>query len=726
MNLSSVTDNPPRSGAISLSGTVKEVLMHVPETGFSLLRVSLTEEKTITVRGITPSVATGEWLNAVGAWRETSYGPTFYAQELRLSRPSTPNAIVLFLASTVKGFGPARGRRLVDEFGDRLAEMLEHNPEQLDGIKGLTPAMRRDIVSAWNTKPKSREVELFLLEHDIPASHAVRLSKAYGEAAISVVRSDPYRLVRDIRGIGFQKADAIARKIGMALDSPERIRAGIRYTLEQAAQEGHCAVTRDSLITNAAKLLQLPVPLIGPGVTAAANANDVTLEVIGDDTYVYLPLLHRAEALLANEINRLLVGSCPWGTLDIAHTISVVEQEIGMQLSPSQRHAVEIALQSKVMVITGGPGVGKSSLMRCLLHIFEKANLVVGLCAPTGRAAKRLSETTGRSARTIHRLLEFDPRTRRFTRDQERPLDVDVLIVDEPSMVGIRLMRALLAALPDRAAVVFAGDPDQLPSIEPGAVLSEFLASRRVPRARLTEIFRQAAESEIILAAHAINEGLIPGEGPRGDFEWRVIEDPADIEREVIELVSKELPSQFGFDPLRDIAVVVPMHNGRLGTKSLNRRLQEVLQEPNKPFVSRNDWQYVVGDKVLQLSNDYLRDVMNGDSGHVVRVEPSEGRVHVDFDGRIVTYSRADLADLAPGHVQTGHKSQGSEYPCVVIPIAMEQFVLLDRRLLYTAVTRGRRRVVIVGQRRALRAAIENQRALRRVTHLARRIDATI
>jgi exodeoxyribonuclease V alpha subunit len=583
------------------------------------------------------------------------------------------------------------------------------------------------VTDAWAEQKAIREIMVFLQSHGVGTARAVRIYKTYGEEAILKVTENPYRLALDIHGIGFKSADAIAERLGIERDSLVRARAGVRHALQEIATDGHCAWPRDALTDAAAELLEIPLPVVEKAIQAEIAEENLVREEIDGKECLFLSPLFRAEIGAAASLVRLMRGPLPWKVIDTAKAVQWVETKTCLSLSESQRSAVERALSVKVIVITGGPGVGKTTLVNSILTILHAKSLCITLCAPTGRAAKRLSETTGMEARTIHRLLEFDPQTFGFKRGKENPLETDLLVVDESSMVDIVLANRLLAAVPDHAALIIVGDVDQLPSVGPGAVLADIIASDIVPTVRLTEIFRQAAASQIIVNAHRINRGELPlssGGTELTDFYSITAETPEEIHRKLMQVVTERIPKRFGLHPVNEIQVLSPMNRGGLGVRSLNVELQQLLNPASEPRVTRFGTTFAPGDKVIQTENNYTREVFNGDIGCITEVNPDDGLLRVDFDGRIVEYEFGELDELSLAYATSIHKSQGSEYPAVVIPLAMQHYLLLERNLLYTAVTRGKKLVIIIGQVKALAMAVKNHRSMKRVTKLAQRIAA--
>jgi exodeoxyribonuclease V alpha subunit len=561
---------------------------------------------------------------------------------------------------------------------------------------------------------------LFLHSNGVGTSRAVRIYKTYGVDAVRLISENPYRLARDIRGIGFRTADQIATKLGIEKTAMIRVRAGVSFALAEAMDDGHCGLPEGELVPLTQKLLEVPEDLITTALALEIQEGTVIADDLDGCRCVFLAGLYRAERDIAERLRALAVGDPPWPQINADKAIPWVEGGTKMTLAESQKEAIRVALGAKVLVITGGPGVGKTTLVNSLLKILLAKTVGIELCAPTGRAAKRLSESTGRDARTIHRLLETDPRTGSFRRNEENALDCDLLVVDETSMVDVPLMRALLRALPNRAALLLVGDVDQLPSVGPGQVLADVIASGAMPVVRLTEVFRQAAESRIIVNAHRINQGLMPSVTPieGGDFYFVDAADAEEGIQKLLAIVQERIPKRFGFDPIGGIQVLCPMNRGGLGARSLNIELQNALNPPGEIRVERFGWTFCPGDKVMQVENDYDKDVYNGDLGMVSRIDMEESEVSVEFDGREVIYGFGDLDELVLAYATTIHKSQGSEYPAVVIPLSTQHYPMLQRNLVYTGVTRGKRLVVLVGQRRALAIAVKGARARRRWSKL--------
>ncbi|AQS89056.1 recombinase RecD [Neoasaia chiangmaiensis] len=707
----------------ALAGLVERVTFHNAENGFCVLRVKVRGQRDLaTVVGHAAMISAGEFVQMSGRWfNDHTHGLQFKAEFLKASPPTTVEGIERYLGSgMIRGIGPVYAKKLVKAFGEAVFDLIEQEPGRLREVMGIGPKRAGRIVAGWADQKVIREIMLFLHSNGVGTSRAVRIFKTYGQDAVKLISENPYRLAKDIRGIGFKTADQIARKMGIAPDAMIRVRAGISYALGEAMDEGHCGLPVGELLTSTAELLEVATPLIETALALELEAGDVVADSVGETDCIFLAGLYRAEQSIAERLRACAVGRPPWPEIDADKAMTWVERKTGLALAPSQQEAVRLALRSKVLVITGGPGVGKTTLVNAILKIVTAKGTDVQLCAPTGRAAKRLSESTGLEGKTIHRLLETDPATGSFKRDDTNPLICDLLVVDEASMVDVLLMRSLLRALPDSAALLIVGDVDQLPSVGPGQVLADIIGSNAVPVVRLTEVFRQAAQSRIITNAHRINEGRMPElsaeEG--SDFYFVEAADPEIGLRKLLALVKDRIPARFGLDPVRDVQVLCPMNRGGLGARSLNIELQQALNPPGEVKVERFGWTYGPGDKVMQIANDYDRDVFNGDLGVIDRIDVEEGELTVLFDGREVVYGFGELDELVLAYATTIHKSQGSEYPAVVIPLVTQHYAMLARNLLYTGVTRGRKLVVLVGQKKALAIAVRNQGGRRRWSKL--------
>lgn len=697
-----------------LAGPVERVTFHNAENGFCVLRVKARGHRDlVTVVGHAANISAGEWLTASGVWlNDRQHGLQFKAGFLKTSAPTTVEGIEKYLASgMIRGIGPVYAKKMVAAFGESVFDIIEASPDRLREVPGIGPVRAARIIKAWADQKVVREIMVFLHAHGVGTSRAVRIFKTYGVDAVQVMSENPYRLARDIRGIGFKTADAIAMRLGIEPTAMIRVRAGISYALSEAMDDGHCGLPTEQLLTLAVELLGVPAELVTTALELELAEGTVIADKVGETACVFLAGLYSAERGIAERLLTLRQGILPWEWIDPDKALPWAEQRVGLSLAESQRQAVALALVSKVLVITGGPGVGKTTIINTILRILGAKGLKILLAAPTGRAAKRMSETTGLEARTIHRLLETDPKVGGFKRGLEHPFDCDLLVIDEASMVDVPLMHALLKAVPPEAALLVVGDVDQLPSVGPGQVLSDMISSAALPTVRLTEIFRQAAASRIIVSAHRINSGQMPElSRPEGesDFYFVPAADPELAVERIVDLVKTRIPQRFGLDSIRDIQVLCPMNRGGVGARSLNIELQAALNPSGERKVERFGWTFAPGDKVMQIENDYEKEVYNGDVGFVTDVDPDQGELTASFDGRAVVYAFGELDTLVPAFAATIHKSQGSEYPAVVIPVMTQHYTMLQRNLLYTGVTRGKRLVVLVGQPRAIAIAVKN------------------
>jgi exodeoxyribonuclease V alpha subunit len=707
-----------------LAGIVERVTFHNAENGFCVLRVKARGVRDlVTVVGHAAAISAGEWITATGEWfNDRTHGQQFKARFLKTTPPTTTEGIEKYLSSgMIRGIGPVYAKKMVRVFGDKVFDIIEANPERLKEIDGIGPVRARRITDAWAEQKVVREIMVFLHSNGVGTARAVRIYKTYGADAIQVMTENPYRLARDIRGIGFRTADAIAMKLSIEKTAMMRIRAGVSYALTEAMDEGHCGLPTEELAPLAAELLEVPKELIQTALELELAEGSVIADRVGETPCIFLAGLYRAEQLIAERLRQLATGKLPWPFIDPVKALPWIEQKTGLSLAESQVAAIRLALMAKVLVITGGPGVGKTTIVNSILRILAAKGVNLLLCAPTGRAAKRMTEATGFEAKTIHRLLEVDPKAGGFKRNAEHPLDCDLLVIDETSMVDVMLMQALLKAIPNNAALLIVGDIDQLPSVGAGQVLADIIQSGAVPVVRLTKVFRQAATSKIITAAHRINKGLMPDLArPEGESDFYFVNaaEPEAAVPLIVDLVKTRIPQRFGFDPVKDIQVLCPMNRGGVGARSLNIELQAALNPAGDRKVERFGWTFAPGDKVMQIENDYDKDVYNGDVGYIEDVDADTGELTATFDGRIVTYGFGELDTLVPAYAATIHKSQGSEYPAVVIPVMTQHYAMLQRNLIYTGVTRGKKLVVLVGQPKAVAIAVKNVSGRRRWTKL--------
>ena len=707
-----------------LAGLVERVTFHNPESGFCVLRTKARGHRDlVTVVGHAAMVGAGEWITASGEWiNDRTHGHQFKARFVRTSTPSSVEGIEKYLGSgMIRGIGPVYAGKLVRAFGEKVFDIIEAEPERLREVTGIGPMRAGRITDAWAEQKAVREIMVFLHGHGVGTARAVRIFKTYGADAVEVMTENPYRLARDIRGIGFKTADAIAMKLGIEKTATIRVRAGISYALTEAMDEGHCGLPADELGPLASRLLEVSDDLIRTALDLELAEGTVVADTVEDTPCIFLGGLYRAEQAIAERLSSIAAGRLPWPGIDAEKALPWVGRKTGLTLAAGQADAVRLALNSKVTVVTGGPGVGKTTIVNAILSILSAKGVELLLCAPTGRAAKRMSEATGLEAKTVHRLLEVDPRHGGFRRDADNPLACSLLVIDETSMVDVMLMRSLLTAVPDEAALLIVGDVDQLPSVGPGQVLADVIASGAFPVVRLTEVFRQAARSRIVTTAHGINLGAIPDlSRPEGesDFYFVPADGPETAAARIVELVKTRIPKRFGLDPVRDIQVLCPMNRGGAGARSLNIELQSALNPAGERKVERFGWTFAPGDMVMQIENDYDKEVYNGDIGHVVDVDPETGELTAHFEGSDHVYGFGELDTLVPAYAATVHKSQGSEYPAVIVPVLTQHYAMLRRNLLYTGVTRGKRLVVLVGQKKAVAIAVRNVSGRRRWSKL--------
>lgn len=718
----------------ALTGSVERVTFHNEESGFAVIQVKVRGKRDlVTVVGSAMAITPGEYVDCLGEWvSDRQYGLQFKATTLRMVMPSTEAGMEKYLGSgLVKGIGPHFAKKLVEAFGLKVFEVIESDPDRLLTLAGIGKYRRDKVIKSWADQKTIRAIVVFLQSYGVGTARAVRIYKTYGTHSIEKVRENPYRLALDIRGIGFKTADALAERLGIPRDSFMRAQAGVRHVLHELCEFGHCAAVIEHLKEKAIALLEIPEEIIIQAIESETAAGHLIKEEIDEQPCVFLAHFHKAEVSVVANINRLLVDVAEWMQgIQIEKAIPWVESQTGLSLSKTQCIALRVALKNKVVIITGGPGVGKTTLVNSILKIVRMKTRNILLCAPTGRAAKRLSESTGLEAKTVHRLLEFDPQAYGFRRNESLPLEADLVVVDEMSMVDLPMMSHLLKAIPDTCALMLVGDVDQLPSVGPGAVLANLIESDTLPTVRLTEIFRQAAQSQIVVNAHKINQGKMPDykqhTEEKTDFYFIEGDTPDNIHAKLMQVVINRVPKRFGFDPVRHIQVLVPMNRGSLGVRALNIDLQKSLNPNYASGINRYGWTFSVGDKVIQTVNNYEKEVFNGDIGFItqlnVGVQDDEDTVMIQFDTREVIYEVDELDEVSLAYATTIHKAQGSEYPVVIIPIAMQHFTLLERNLLYTAVTRGKSLVIIIGQLNALGMAVKTVRSTERLTNLVSRL----
>ena len=709
-----------------LEGTIENVIFSGGPEDYSVVRLR-TSGAPVTAVGSLASPVTGEKLKLKGRWtNHPRFGRQFAIQEYEAYPPSTKEGIERYLSSgLVPGIGSKMASRIVTAFGDETLEILDHNPERLAEVEGLGKKRIEAIGSAWGRQRGIRRVMVFLQSHGAGTAMAAKIYKRYGDHAVAVVQENPYRLSIDVTGIGFLTADRIARSVGIEPDSPSRAEAGVLHALNESAAEGNVCYPRIRLIQRCQKLLQIDREIIAEAVDSLSAAGHIVADESPSQSEprLYLPAFYRAEVGIATMLSDLKNQPAARPLVEMADAMNLVKRDMEITLADKQLEALRAACESKVMIITGGPGTGKTTIIRSLLVILNRSGAKVMLAAPTGRAAKRMQEATGKEAKTIHRLLQFDPKGGSFQRNSDSPLECEWLILDEASMIDTILMYHLLKALPNRCSLVLVGDSDQLPSVGPGRVLQDIIQSGSVPVVELNEIFRQDEAGQIVINAHRINLGLMPQqrEDKEGDFYFIQREDPDEAARLILRLCRDRIPGRFHLDPITDIQVLSPMHRGPSGVTNLNRMLQNALN-PGGSVLIHGDQHLKRGDKIMQIRNNYEKEVYNGDIGRIEMVEVEAGSITVGFDDRHVRYEGSELDELALAYAVSVHKAQGSEFPAVVVPVLMQHYPLLQRNLIYTAVTRGKQLVVIVGTHKALALALKKTETGDRYTGLRRRL----
>lgn len=706
-----------------ISGEVENILHYQEDTGFTVFGLKAGPHRS-TVTGITARLQEGEGARCFGRWSHSKWGRQFKAERVEITEPEGRVALQKYLISgAIPGIGKHFAELLMGHFGEGLLDILEAEPDRLKELPGIGPKRLTNLQQNLQHLRDERKTMVFLLSHGLGPGRAARIAAKYKGQTETVLRENPYRMSTEIEGIGFKLADDLAMKLGIAATAPARLEAGLVYTLEQAELEGHSYLPRPNLIQDAKKLLHVPEELLEQAVTGLTQKQAVRLRNWhGKVDCLYRPETEWAERRVSERLMELRQGALPWAGL----LPPSLPELPGINLSDKQRAAVQVMLQNKVAVLQGGPGVGKTTITRSMLQAVQHAGIRVALCAPTGKAAKRLGEATGVGASTIHRLLEVDPRSAGFKHHEKNPLPMDLVIVDEASMVDIQLMAALLRAVGDGAGLWIIGDPEQIPSVGPGAVLQDIIRSGRIPVAALDEIFRQSEASRIIVNAHRIIHGELPEKPESGrdsDFYFFGAEDNETLPAKVEDLVLQKIPQKFGFDPLQDIQVLTHLRKGPLGSEEVSQALQARLLPHQRPTLTSFGRKIGLGDRVLQRANNYQKEVFNGESGRVVQVSEKDRILTVDFDGRQIEYHISELSELSLAYALTIHKSQGSEYPVVVLPLSTSYHIMLERHLLYTGVTRGRKLVVLVGQLKALATAVRTQRSSRRKTALAERLQ---
>ncbi len=723
---------------MELKGQIERITYTSEETGFTIAKVKVDGRRDlITVVGKLVGPVVGEIIKMKGEWtNHPRYGEQFNIAHYKTQIPASVHGIGKYLGSgLIKGIGPVMAERIVEKFGDDTLEVIENQVQRLTEVEGIGKKRIGMIKKGWAEQKEIREVMIFLQSHGVSSGYATKIFKQYGSKSIQVVKQNPYTLATDVFGIGFIVADGIAEKLGFSKDSELRAEAGVLYVLNRMAEEGHVYYPYEPLLQKCREILQVEREVVAKAFANIVLDKEVVIEDLNQDIEefrenykaAYLARFHVAETGSGSRLKTLIRAPKAIREIDTDKAVQWVQEQLDITLAARQVQAVRSAVEDKVLVITGGPGTGKTTIINAVLKIFARLGVNIMLAAPTGRAAKRMSEATGREAKTIHRMLEFSMQKGGFQRNQNRPLKCDLLIVDEASMIDTMLMHHLLKAIPTEATFILVGDVSQLPSVGAGNVLKDLIDSGAVKVVELNEIFRQARESSIIVNAHKINSGKLPSLAPAArtdeDFYFIEQEEPEEVLRIILELAKERIPRRFGFDPVEDIQVLAPMHKGVAGAENLNTELQKTLN-PGEDGITRGDAKFRVNDKVMQIRNNYDKEIFNGDIGRITRMNSINQEVAISFDGTEVLYDYSELDEVVLAYAISVHKSQGSEYPAVILPVLTQHYLLLQRNLLYTAVTRGRELVVLVGTSKALAIAVNNDKTQRRYTYLRYRLSA--
>ena len=740
----------------TLQGVVERLTYHSEESGYTIARVKAPRtSELITIVGSFANIQAGQTLQLEGIWRDhPKYGAQFQVTQYRETKPATLTGLEKYLGSgLIKGVGTVTARRIVAHFGLETLEIIENQIERLSEVPGIAQKRVQMIQTAWASQKAIKEVMLFLQSHNVSTTYAVKIYKQYGDESIAIVTRNPYQLAIDVYGIGFVTADAIARNVGIHPGSEFRYRCGILHLLTEASEEGHCFLPQPELVDRTVKRLAIADHQPNPEeilslTTQMAQDGELVMQVGGlkrlapdslapdsdqapqsaEQIICYSPPFYGAEYKLAERLRYLLSEPVEVDLARVQRWIDRFTEKTGLQLSEQQRQAVELSAQHRVLVLTGGPGTGKTFCTRTIVALWKAMGKAIALASPTGRAAQRLSEMTGQPAKTVHRLLEFDPSNMKFKRDGDSPILAEAIVVDEASMLDLFLANSLVKAVPLDAQLLLVGDIDQLPSVGPGNVLADLLASGKVPTVRLTQVFRQAQASQIVSNAHRINQGQFPhletvSNQPQSDCLWLAAPEPEHGVQAIRDLISNLIP-QLGFDPARDVQVLCPMTRGEVGTRNLNKVLQELINPPqySKAELTRGGMVLRVGDRIIQQVNDYDREVFNGDLGVVRAIDTEDQSVQVQFGDRSVSYDSADLNEISLAFSITTHKAQGSEYPVVILPLYMQHYLMLSRNLLYTGLTRARKLAILVGPQKAIALAVRQIKDQQRYTLLAQRL----
>jgi len=723
----------------TIYGSLERITFYNEENHFIVAKLKEKRKRDLTtIVGNLAGLNPGVYLKLEGKWvLNPKYGEQFEVERYETLVPATAKGIEKYLGSgLIKGIGPKMASRMVKVFGENTIDVIESAPHKLSQVEGIGPKRIEMISNAWEEQKHIKDIMLFLQENGVSAAYSAKIFKTYGEDSIKVVSENPYRLASDIRGIGFVIADKIAQKMGFGSESLPRIKEGILYVLDNLVNEGHIYYPYEPLTDKAAEMLQVSKEKVSKAIAELFEEERIIIEDLVSDEKgteelanqkaVYKPPFYIAEVNMAQRLKKLRDEQSLVSHFDLENVIERIERKLSIKLAPKQKEAILLAIQNKVMVITGGPGTGKTTIIKSIIYIYREMGLKVLLAAPTGRAAKRMQEATGFEAKTIHRLLEYSPQNGGFQRNQENPLNADVVIVDEASMIDTLLMYNLVKAIPTEATFIMVGDVFQLPSVGPGNVLRDIIDSKVFEVVTLTEIFRQSRESKIVLNAHRINNGEFPDirrppQGKLSDFYFMEEEDPEQVVEKICRLCKYHIPRRFNYDPLRDIQVLTPMHRGKMGVANLNNELQNNLNNA-RGGISHGSRTFNINDKVMQLENNYDKEVYNGDIGFISVINQEDREVLIDFDNRRIKYDILELDELALAYAVSVHKSQGSEYPVVIIPVMTQHYILLQRNLIYTGITRGKKMVILIGTKKALGMAISNNKPLERFTRLKERL----
>lgn len=715
-----------------LEGQIHKIKYSSNETGYSVLNMRINGYKNpVIVVGNIVSPSPGEILKITGKWsKHPKFGMQFRAESYTIKTPVSLKGIENFLGSgLIKGIGPKMAARIVERFGKNSLDIIERHPEELHKIDGIGSKRIKQIKDAWVEQKQIRDLMIFLQSYDIGSGPAIRIFKRYGQGAISVLKKNPYKLASEVFGIGFRTADHIAEKLGFNKNSHVRVEAGVIFILNQLSEDGHVYYPLEQLTERCRKILGVS----SEHIQSAIGALELKGEILIDDSFdkvgessvnqksVYLKKYYIAEKSIADNLIRIYFSQPSFNNINIDKAVKWAQNETKICLAEKQVLAVKTAIQSKLMIITGGPGTGKTTVINTIIKIFKELRTKILLAAPTGRAANRMSEATSCPAKTIHRALEYTPNQGSFRRNKENPLDADILILDEASMIGTLLMNYLLEAVPDRAVVIMVGDTNQLPSVGAGNVLGDIINSGEIPCIELNEIFRQEEGSSIILNAHRVNRGLMPepdNQNNQADFYFIEQDIPERVLEIILELVTKRIPDRFSFDPFNEIQVISPMHKGIIGTENLNKALQDAIN-PSESRLAKGYKNFRINDKVMQTKNNYEKEIYNGDIGRIIDIDPENQKVNILFDQKKNEYEYHEMDELTLAYAISVHKSQGSEYPAVILPLLTQHYIMLQRNLIYTAITRGKKLVVVTGSKKAFEMGIKNDRISKRYTHLS-------